>query len=98
MRMCHPQVEDDTARNHYDTAHTAQNHYDTVFVDDAQKRYELLWFVDMILASWRCCPQLFHPHLEDDTDHVEDEHPIHPLQRMRLTRPHQLPNIINHQT
>jgi hypothetical protein len=52
--------------------------------DDAQKPYELLWLLEMILASYRCCPQLLHPHVEDDHTHVEDEHPLHPLQGRSL--------------
>jgi hypothetical protein len=52
--------------------------------EDAQNPYELLWLLEMILASWRCCPQLFHPHVEDDDAHVEDGHPLHPLQGMSL--------------
>jgi hypothetical protein len=54
----------------------------SVFIDDVQKPCELLWFLEMLLASWTCWPQLFHPHVEDDNGHVEDEHPTHPLQGM----------------
>jgi hypothetical protein len=55
-----------------------------VVIDDAPNPYELLWLLDMILASWWCWPQLLHPYAEDDTARVEDEHPLHPLQRMSL--------------
>jgi hypothetical protein len=47
-----------------------------VIVHDTQNPYELLWLLEMILASWRSCPQLLHPHVEDDNDHVEDGHPL----------------------
>jgi hypothetical protein len=40
--------------------------------------------LEMVLASWKCCPQLFDPHVEDDNGHVEDEHPLHPLHGMSL--------------
>jgi hypothetical protein len=51
-----------------------------VFGHDAQNPYELLWFWEMTVASWRCRPQLFHPHDENDHAHLEDDHPLHPLQ------------------
>jgi hypothetical protein len=48
--------------------------------DDVQKPFGLVWLLKMIPASYRCCPQLLHPHVEDDNVHAEDEHPLHPLQ------------------
>jgi hypothetical protein len=69
-----------------------------VFEYDDQNPYELLWMLDMILASWKCWPQLLHPHAEDDNGHVEDEHPIHPLQGMSLDlcpTPHLFRNLPN---
>jgi hypothetical protein len=38
----------------------------------------------MIPASRKCRPQLLPPHVEDDNAHVEDEHPLHPVQGRSL--------------
>jgi hypothetical protein len=45
--------------------------------DTAHDHYALLGFLSMMI---RIPPQLFHPHVDDVNGHVEDEHPIHPLQ------------------
>jgi hypothetical protein len=34
----------------------------------------------MLTAICRCRLQLWHPLVDDDNAHVEDEHPLHPLQ------------------
>jgi hypothetical protein len=55
--------------------------------DDAHNPYEIPSFLEMILASWRCWPQLFHPHVEDENAHVEDKKIIFPLIDVSETAP-----------